>query len=426
MYGGASGLDQPSPSADYPARGRGHHFASSRDSLDGGSNRPISPAPRRHKSHHHSKKILGLRHRHWLIITSILFHILCFAGIREVFFRSVLVSDVPTTEWAPIGPISDVPLDVHNYNVGDLDLPGDVPAAWEAPPADAVFVFCVSSLRFDKLTLLDEHGLPVAPFLRSIVEEQGAWAISLARPPTETRPGHGALMAGIYEDPGIFGQNLNWDDYLEPVDSIFAHAGTAAYFATTHRQSYLAVGKSLVDKPGVHSFLDDAPNSKEAGDEVTMQKLSKFLHSSELQAATTAAGLRGLSKQASSSHKEQAADDAGNHKQRPGQGILVWVDLLGLDSVSEPRSDRYVNEVSNIDRKIETMVKEIKARLPKLRTAFIVTADHGLLDEGWHGDEKKQNAYTPLIAWGAGVASPSRLTEGGLDPIKFAWASTTA
>ena len=55
-------------------------------------------------------------------------------------------------------------------------------------------------LRADRFFEMDMHGKSRAPFLRDIMTKRGSFGISHTRVPTETRPGHVALAAGIYED----------------------------------------------------------------------------------------------------------------------------------------------------------------------------------------------------------------------------------
>uniref|UniRef100_A0A5F5PIG1 GPI ethanolamine phosphate transferase 1 n=1 Tax=Equus caballus TaxID=9796 RepID=A0A5F5PIG1_HORSE len=103
-------------------------------------------------------------------ILGLLVHFVFFASIFDIYFTSPLV---------------------HGMTPQFTSLP---------PPARRLVLFVADGLRADSLYELDENGDSRAPFIRNIIMHEGSWGISHTRVPTESRPGHVALIAGFYED----------------------------------------------------------------------------------------------------------------------------------------------------------------------------------------------------------------------------------
>lgn len=71
----------------------------------------------------------------------------------------------------------------------------------------------------------------------------------------------------------------------------------------------------------------------------------------------------------------------------------------------------FIDNLIAVDQGIERIAKLFGQVFPDDRTAFIVTADHGMTDRGSHGDGDDYETQTPIVAWGAGIPRYAETTE---------------
>ncbi|PBP16336.1 phosphatidylinositolglycan class N [Diplocarpon rosae] len=270
-------------------------------------------------------------------------------------------------------------------------------------PATRLVLFVGDGLRADKAFQSfpephpnDDADLvprPLAPFLRSRVLDHGTFGVSHTRVPTESRPGHVALIAGLYED--VSAVTTGWK--LNPVnfDSVFNRSRHTWSWGSPDILPMFQLGavEGRVDAE-TYSAEEEDFSQEASGLDIWVFEKVKALFQEAAKNATLDVDLR----------KDKN---------------VFFLHLLGLDTnghAFRPYSPEYLNNIKVVDQGVQEISKLIEDFYGDDRTAFVFTADHGMSDYGSHGDGHPDNTRTPLIAWGSGVAKPVTTSEGTIAP----------
>ncbi|XP_072008821.1 GPI ethanolamine phosphate transferase 1 isoform X2 [Engystomops pustulosus] len=288
-------------------------------------------------------------------IVGLIVHFIFFASIFDIYFTSPLV---------------------HGMTPQHTLLP---------PPAKRLVLFVADGLRADTFFELDEHGHPRASYLRNIIQSKGSWGVSHTRVPTESRPGHVALIAGFYEDVSAVAKG--WKENPVEFDSVFNESTHTWSWGSPDILPMFAKGAS-----GDHVFTHcySAESEDFASEDAT--KLDAWVFD-----------------QVKSFFRSAERNQTLLHKLN-GDKVVFFLHLLGLDTnghAHRPSSREYKDNVKKVDEGVKEMVTLIEDFYGNDdKTAFIFTSDHGMTDWGSHGAGHPSETLTPLVAWGAGIHHP--------------------
>ena len=328
--------------------------------------------------------------RFGFLAIAVVFHLLYIYSIFDIYFVSPIVHGMRA------------------YSVASEN------SAFSTPPAKRLVLIVGDGLRADKafqsfpdplLEPSEQAGSdprPLAPFIRSRVKEHGTFGVSHTRVPTESRPGHVALIAGLYED--VSAVMTGWK--LNPVnfDSVFNRS--------RHTWSWGSPDILAMFKEGAEPGRVDADMYAEELEDYTLDAtmLDTWVFERVEKMFTDA-----------------ATDPELDAKLRMDKNVF-FLHLLGLDTTGHayrPYSKEYLHNIQVVDKGVEQMTKLIEDFYGDGETAFVFTADHGMSDWGSHGDGHPDNTRTPLVAWGAGIHKPvvskDRLAPGHEDGFSSDW-----
>uniref|UniRef100_A0A8D0L085 GPI ethanolamine phosphate transferase 1 n=1 Tax=Strix occidentalis caurina TaxID=311401 RepID=A0A8D0L085_STROC len=293
------------------------------------------------------------------ILAGLLVHCVFLVSIFEIYFSSPLV---------------------HGMTPQQTPLP---------PPAKRLVLFVADGLRADSLYELNSNNTPQAPYLRGILENNGSWGISHTRVPTESRPGHVALIAGFYEDVSAVAKG--WKENPVEFDSVFNESKYTWSWGSPDILPMFAKGAT---GDHVYTFCYTAESEDFGAQDAAELDMWVFDHVKSF---------------FNSSRSNQTLFSALNEEK-----VVLFLHLLGIDTnghAHRPNSREYKENI----KKVDEGVKEIASMIDNFygndgKTAFILTSDHGMTDWGSHGAGHPSETLTPLIVWGAGVNYPQKVT----------------
>ena len=260
------------------------------------------------------------------------------------------------------------------------------------PPAKRLVLFVADGLRADTVFSLNKHGTSPAPFIREMIELEGRWGVSHTHVPTESRPGHVALIAGFYED--VSAVTRGWQENPVEFDSVFNQSRHTWSWGSPDILPMFAKGAASgrVDTFMYDAALEDFADSDPSKlDTWVFERVKEMFERSKLD-----------------SHLAQ---------QLQQDKIVFFLHLLGIDTnghAHRPNSVEVIENLRLVDIGIKTMVDMINTYYGDDKTAYVFTSDHGMTDWGSHGAGLPDETMTPIVCWGAGIKSPHQSSHSNL------------
>ncbi|KAA8580876.1 hypothetical protein FQN60_013834 [Etheostoma spectabile] len=231
---------------------------------------------------------------------------------------------------------------------------------------------------------------PPASRLVSVMEERGTWGVSHTHVPTESRPGHVALIAGFYEDVSAVAKG--WKENPVEFDSVFNETKHTWCWGSPDILPMFAKGAS-----GEHVYTHTYPAKEEDFASTDASRLDTWVFTQ----------VKSFFQSAKSNSSLKASLLEGEN--------IFFLHLLGIDTnghAHRPMSREYLDNIGLVDSGVAELVSVVEDFFGHDgRTAYVFTSDHGMTNWGSHGAGHPSETLTPLVVWGAGVCNARKVTE---------------
>ncbi|XP_050437508.1 GPI ethanolamine phosphate transferase 1 [Adelges cooleyi] len=257
------------------------------------------------------------------------------------------------------------------------------------PPADRLVLFVADGLRADIFYDHVNHGS--STLFKNIIDSAASYGICHTRVPTESRPGHIALIAGFYEDPSAIFKG--WKDNVVDFDSVFNKSALTLSWGSPDIINIFKKG-NVAGNVHVHSYQSDLQDftgkngSSALLSEWVFDKIKSFIEYSKI--------------------------DASIQTMLATKKLIFFLHLLGTDvsgHIDKPHSKEYLDNLVVIENGVKETVELLESFYNDNRTAYIFTSDHGMTDWGSHGDGLPSETEVPIITWGAGLSGAKKQTD---------------
>lgn len=250
------------------------------------------------------------------------------------------------------------------------------------PPADRLVLFVGDGLRAD--TFYNYANGSSSLYFKNLLKTSATYGICHTRVPTESRPGHIALIAGFYEDPSAIFKG--WKDNIVEFDSVFNKSDTTISWGSPDIVSMFKKGAIAGN---VHTYTYDPELQDFSGKNGSSVILSEWVFNKV------------------KLFFDESKSDEIIRRRLMKKKLVLFLHLLGTDvsgHIDKPNSKEYLENLIYIEKGIKEIEQILESYYNDNRTAYVFTSDHGMTNWGSHGDGSVSETEVPIVTWGAGLS----------------------